>query len=57
MTRSFRFTPESEADALAIWEYMADETSEASADRLLAACTMNAKSSARRRDSAIFATT
>ncbi len=36
MSRSFVFTPEAEADALAIWEYIADDDSEKAADRVIA---------------------
>lgn len=36
MSRNFIFTPEAEADALAVWEYIADTDSEAAADRVLA---------------------
>jgi toxin ParE1/3/4 len=34
--RGFIFTPEAEADALAIWERIADDDSETAADRLIA---------------------
>ena len=36
MSRNFVFTLEGEADALAIWEYIADDDSEAAADRVIA---------------------
>jgi plasmid stabilization system protein ParE len=36
VSRGFVLTPEAEADALAIWEYVADETSEHAADRVVA---------------------
>jgi antitoxin ParD1/3/4/toxin ParE1/3/4 len=32
----FRFTPEAEADLLAIWQYIADNQSEQTADRVVA---------------------
>lgn len=37
MRRSFVFTLEAEADVLAIWKYIADDDSEAAADRVIAA--------------------
>jgi toxin ParE1/3/4 len=36
VSRNFVFTPEAEADALAIWEYIADDDSKAAADRVIA---------------------
>jgi plasmid stabilization system protein ParE len=36
VTRNFAFTPEAEADVLAIWERIADDDSEARADYVLA---------------------
>lgn len=36
MSRNFVLTPEAEADALAIWEHIADDDSESAADRVLA---------------------
>ena len=36
MSRNFLLTPQAEADALAIWEYIADDDSETAADRVIA---------------------
>ncbi len=36
MSRNFVLTPEAEEDALAIWQYIADDDSEAAADRVIA---------------------
>lgn len=36
MSRNFVLTPEAAADVLAIWEYLADESSERTADRVVA---------------------
>ncbi|HWE01810.1 MAG TPA: type II toxin-antitoxin system RelE/ParE family toxin [Tepidisphaeraceae bacterium] len=36
MSRNFLLTPQAEADALAIWEYIADDDSERAADRVIA---------------------
>ena len=36
MTRNFVLTPAAEADALTIWEHIADKNSEKAADRVLA---------------------
>lgn len=36
MSRNFIFTPEAEMDVLAIWEYIADDDSERTADRIIA---------------------
>jgi antitoxin ParD1/3/4/toxin ParE1/3/4 len=36
VSRNFVFTPQAEADALAIWEHIANESSERSADRVTA---------------------
>lgn len=36
MSRNFVFTPEAEADALAIWEHIAADDSERAADRVIA---------------------
>jgi antitoxin ParD1/3/4/toxin ParE1/3/4 len=36
MSRNFVLTPQAEADALAIWEYIADDDSERAADRVIA---------------------
>jgi toxin ParE1/3/4 len=36
VSRNFVFTPEAEADVLAIWEYIAEDDSEAAADRVIA---------------------
>lgn len=36
MSRNFILTPEAEADVLAIWEYIADDDSEQTADRVIA---------------------
>jgi toxin ParE1/3/4 len=36
LSRNFIFTLEAEADALAIWEYIADDDSEEAADRVIA---------------------
>jgi antitoxin ParD1/3/4/toxin ParE1/3/4 len=36
VSRDFVFTPEAEADALEIWEHIADDDSEAAADRVVA---------------------
>jgi plasmid stabilization system protein ParE len=36
VSRNFVFTPEAEADALAIWEYIAEDDSESAADHVIA---------------------
>jgi toxin ParE1/3/4 len=36
VSRSLVFTPEAEEDALAIWQYLADDDSELAADRIIA---------------------
>jgi antitoxin ParD1/3/4/toxin ParE1/3/4 len=36
VSRNFVLTPQAEADALAIWEHIADNDSEAAADRVIA---------------------
>jgi plasmid stabilization system protein ParE len=36
VSRNFIFTLEAESDALAIWEYIADDDSESAADRVIA---------------------
>jgi antitoxin ParD1/3/4/toxin ParE1/3/4 len=36
MSRNFVLTPEAEADALAVWEFIADDDSERGADRVVA---------------------
>jgi plasmid stabilization system protein ParE len=36
VNRSFVLTPEAEADALEIWEYIANDDSEDAADRIIA---------------------
>ena len=36
MSHNFVLTPQAEADALAIWEYIADDDSEKAADRVVA---------------------
>jgi len=56
--RNFVFTPEAEADALAIWEHLADEDSQAAADRVVGLkFTTSAKSLARCRGWVITART
>ena len=36
MSRNFIFTPQAEADAAEIWDYIADDESEKTADRVIA---------------------